>query len=90
MTLPEWSDPDRRDEALARVARAVAEAGGLTKNELGVIFCLSHGMKHAEIERTLFMGKATAKWHLRHVYVKLDARNATHAVATALRLGLID
>lgn len=87
--LPEWSDPDRRDAALVRVGERLAEVGPLPRRELAVLLLLSHGMRHAQIGETLHVSRATIDRDVETSVARLDARTATHAVATALRLGLI-
>lgn len=79
MSLAEWNDPDRRDDALLRVAIAVLEAEPLratpTPAELDVLRCLSH---------------STVASQVKSARRRLAAKNETHAVALALRRALVD
>jgi DNA-binding NarL/FixJ family response regulator len=89
MQLPEWDDPDRRDAALVRVGERIASSGPFPPRELAVLFLLSHGMRHAEIGGTLGVSRATIDRDVETSVARLDAQTSAHAVATALRLGLI-
>lgn len=50
---------------------------------------LAEGYGNKEIAQRLQVGPETVKTHLRNVLVALNARNRAHAVAIALRAGLI-
>jgi DNA-binding NarL/FixJ family response regulator len=75
-------------------ARTLGHGGrrgpALTPRELDVLRLLSAGHSHEEIGAQLAIGIETVRTHLRKASVKLDAATRTQAVATALRLGLID
>lgn len=88
-TLPEWSDPDRRDAALARIAARLREPDTLSRSELAVVFLLSHGVPNEKACEMLHVSPNTWKRHAEHVRWKLAAHTTPHAVATALRLGMI-
>jgi DNA-binding CsgD family transcriptional regulator len=51
----------------------------LTKREREVHELLRRGLSNREIARTLFIGEATTKAHLRHVYAKLGVTSRTQA-----------
>lgn len=87
--MDSWSDPDRRDAALERVAAAVATDIPLTPRELSMILLLSHGVTIRESQTMLGVSEWTARCHAKRGREKLQARSNAHAVATALRLGLI-
>jgi len=61
----------------------------LTVREVEVLQHLAHGRSNEETARALFLSVETIKTYVRHVLEKLDAKNRTHAVAIALRRGLI-
>jgi DNA-binding NarL/FixJ family response regulator len=62
---------------------------GLTERELSVLRLLAEGHDTAEIGRQLFYSDRTVKNIVHDVTSRLDLRNRTHAVAYALRQGLI-
>jgi DNA-binding NarL/FixJ family response regulator len=61
----------------------------LSERELEVLTLLAAGLPYKQIARQLNISRSTVHSHLDHIYLKLDARSGTHAVAKALRLGLI-
>jgi DNA-binding NarL/FixJ family response regulator len=80
------------DPALAARAlgAGVTTTTPLTERERDVLAHLSSGQSHAEIGTELGIGVETVRTHLRKSCTKLGATSRTQAVATALRLGLID
>lgn len=87
-----WPDPDRRDEALFRVAVAIGRAHErthLTPMEVRVLEALSHGLGREGAAEVLGVTVETVKsWTLQARRV-LRAKNTTHACCEALRQGLI-
>jgi DNA-binding NarL/FixJ family response regulator len=79
---------------LRRVVRdhpAVSHAGlgGFTEREIKVLRLVAEGYDTAEVGKQLFCSERTVKYILQAATSRLDLRNRTHAVAYALRLGLI-
>jgi DNA-binding NarL/FixJ family response regulator len=62
----------------------------LSAREFSVLELLGEGLTDCEIAARLSIGDQTVKSHLRRIFAKLDARNRTHAVTRAIRLGLLD
>jgi DNA-binding NarL/FixJ family response regulator len=62
---------------------------GLTERELAVLRLLADGCDTAEVGRELYYSERTVKNIIHDVTSRLDLRNRTHAVAYALRQGLI-
>jgi DNA-binding CsgD family transcriptional regulator len=62
---------------------------GLSRREIQVLELLSHGTTLAQAADSLGIGFETARSHKKAARFKLRAKNTTHAVATALRKGLI-
>jgi DNA-binding NarL/FixJ family response regulator len=60
-----------------------------TSREIAVLDCLATGLSNREIGTRLGISEDTAKSHVRGIMIKLDAANRTQAIATAMRLGLI-
>jgi DNA-binding CsgD family transcriptional regulator/PAS domain-containing protein len=69
--------------------RGLLGAARLSARELEVLQRTARGLTTQQTAAELFIGTATVKTHLAHVYAKLDAADAAEAVATAMRLGLI-
>jgi DNA-binding CsgD family transcriptional regulator len=92
-----WPDPDRRHDSLIRLAsRVIATPGGLPGEPVTLTpeqrHCLSAsaaGLHLNEAAEALGLGPYTVQRHLLHARLLLTAKNPTHAVANALRLGLI-
>ncbi len=67
-----------------------SEFDTMTTRELEVLTLAAVGLKTDEIARQIFVSRNTVKTHLAHAYAKLGARNRAEAVATALRIGVIE
>ena len=67
-----------------------SELDPMTTRELEVLTLAAAGLKTDEIARRIFVSRNTVKTHLAHTYAKLGARNRAEAVATALRIGVIE
>ena len=57
--------------------------------ELQVLQHLADGLTTAAVARELFLSPATVRTYTEHAMHKLEADNRVHAVAIAMRLGLI-
>ncbi len=79
------------DGSLARrlLAEGASERPPLTQREREVLRLLADGLRTEEIGRRLFLSPATVKVHVVKALHKLGARTRSHAVATALRTGII-
>lgn len=76
------------DIAEAIALAAIEEA--VTPRETDVLKLAADGLSNREIAHRLNVGEETVKTHMRSVLEKLDANDRTHAVAIALRRGIID
>ncbi|MEV7694483.1 response regulator transcription factor [Microbacterium sp. NPDC089189] len=61
----------------------------LTARELDVLRLVSAGLSNRAIAERLFLGEATVKTHLLHVFAKLEVGDRTRAVTRAMELGLL-
>ncbi len=62
---------------------------GLTEREVKVLRLLAEGLDTSEVGRQLFLSERTVKNVIHDVTSRLNLRNRTHAVAYAIREGLI-
>jgi DNA-binding NarL/FixJ family response regulator len=62
---------------------------GLTDREIEVLRLLSDGLDTNEVSQRLYYSERTVKNIIHDVTSRLDLRNRTHAVAYAIRQGLI-
>ncbi|MDQ0382241.1 response regulator [Amycolatopsis thermophila] len=62
----------------------------LSRREIEVLTLIARGGTNRDAAAKLFISEATVKTHLLHAYAKLGVNDRAAAVATALRLGLID
>jgi two-component system NarL family response regulator len=72
-------------------ARLGSRAGysSLSARELDVLKLVVHGRTNREIATVLAISENTVKIHIRSILGKLGANDRTHAVTTALHLGII-
>lgn len=61
----------------------------LTKREVEVLQLVADGFGTTEIAERLFISAKTVKNHLASIYEKLDARDRTQAVLSAVRSGIV-
>ncbi len=80
----------RERSAVGVGAGAGAKARGLvTKREEEVLQLIADGCSTPEVASELYISQKTVKNHLASIYQKLDARDRTQAVLTAVRLGIV-
>jgi DNA-binding NarL/FixJ family response regulator len=72
-----------------RVRQDAAPTPRLSARELEVLRLVAAGGSNPEIARSLFIGEATVKTHLLHVFDKLGVNDRTRAVTLAMELNLI-
>ncbi len=73
----------------AKLMRQVRGADQLTAREVEVLALVARGMSNGEIAQQLFIGEATVKSHLLHVFDKLGVSDRTAAVTTAIQKGIL-
>jgi DNA-binding NarL/FixJ family response regulator len=61
----------------------------LTRRELEVLEQMAGGNRNREIAAKLFVAEGTVKIHVKNILQKLGATDRTHAVAIAVRRGII-
>lgn len=72
-------------------ARRPTESGDgmVTHREEEILQLIADGLSTPEIAERLYISQKTVKNHLASIYDKLDARDRTQAVLTAVRLGIV-
>jgi DNA-binding NarL/FixJ family response regulator len=75
--------------AASLVHRGAATTALLSERESQVLQHLANGLTTDGVGKELFLSPATVRSYAENAMRKLDAHNRVHAVATALRLGLI-
>jgi DNA-binding NarL/FixJ family response regulator len=71
------------------VQRVKTPAPTLSPRETQVLRLVAAGKSNPMIAAELFLGEATVKTHLLHVFEKLDVGDRTRAVTRAMELGLL-
>ncbi|WP_105034073.1 response regulator [Cryobacterium aureum] len=72
-----------------RQQRAQTVLGQLTERETEVAIAIGRGLSNAEIAAELFMGVATVKTHVGHLFTKLNAANRVHIARCVHDAGLV-
>jgi two-component system, NarL family, response regulator len=62
---------------------------GLTPRELEVLDLVAHGLTNAQVAERIGRTEGTVKVHLKNILQKLEVKDRTEAVTTALRRGFI-
>jgi len=82
-----YVDPRLRPALLS--PRATQKASSLSGREREIIGLLAKGMTGEQVADELVLSTETIKTHIRNAMTKLEARNRVHAIAIALRDGVI-
>jgi DNA-binding NarL/FixJ family response regulator len=76
-------------EVAARLAEHMGEED-LTARELEVLRLIQAGYRNKQIADRLAIAETTVNFHIKNVVEKLGANDRTHAVAIAIRRGLLE
>ena len=76
-------------EVAVRLAEHLA-AETLTQRELEVLNLIRNGLKNKEIATALEIAETTVNFHIKNLTEKLQANDRTHAVAIAIRRGMLE
>ena len=68
---------------------SAGEPVALSDRELEVLTLVAEGATNNEIAIRLHLSVRTITYHVEAIFAKLDARSRTHAVALALRQGIL-
>jgi DNA-binding NarL/FixJ family response regulator len=77
-------------ESASRWTKATEGQPQLTSREVEVLRLIAEGLANREIGDRLFLAEETVKSRVKTLLEKLHARSRAHAVAIALRSGLMD
>jgi two-component system, NarL family, response regulator len=61
----------------------------LTRREMGVLRLLATERSYREIAGELLLSEETVRSHVKHILRKLHERDRSHAVAAAVRIGIL-
>ena len=86
--LPGPQDPSPT-AMVATSGDTAAPPGSLSQREVEVLQMFADGCSTVEAGERLYISAKTVKNHLASIYEKLDARDRTQAVLTAVRMGII-
>jgi DNA-binding NarL/FixJ family response regulator len=75
--------------AVSESVAAPTEPSPLTRREEEILQLIADGYSTSEVAGRLFISGKTVKNHLASIYGKLDARDRTQAVLSAVRIGII-
>jgi two-component system nitrate/nitrite response regulator NarL len=89
-TPPAFAAEALRYERVGERRAPTPGASALTPREREVLVAMSHGLGNREIGGALGISAHTAKFHVAQIIAKLQAQSRGHAVAKALRAGLVD
>ncbi len=89
-TPPRYAAEALRYERVGERRAMPPGIGALTRREREVLVAMSHGLGNREIGGALGISAHTAKFHVAQIIAKLQAQSRGHAVAKALRAGLVD
>ncbi len=86
----EAGGPDTQAAQLPATQDVTAAASAfLTPKEAEVLSLLASGLPNKRIASTMNLSSETIKWHMKKLFIKLNAGNRQHAVDRARLLGLI-
>lgn len=85
--IPPFRERSAQVEHRASPPRALEQ---LTARELEILGLMADGLFNREISERLWLAEETVKTHVHHVLTKLGARSRAHAVAIALRSGVLE
>lgn len=77
-------------EAMRRGIYAIRRIAQVSRREREVLLWLANGKSSWDISIILNISERTVKFHIENIMKKLNAVNRTHAVAIAIREGLIE
>ena len=68
---------------------AAHDAGHLSRREIEILALVAEGKTDREIALQLSLSAETVSWYVKAICARLGARSRAHAVALAMRLGVL-
>lgn len=91
--VTQYSTQDVSRAIASSTLPAVARFSGFdslfSARERDIVEHLLAGRSNPEIAQALVIARSTLKWHLQHIYAKLNARNRVEAVVQLHRMGVV-
>jgi len=72
-----------------RASAGMSGVPSLTPRQQEILLLMAQGLQNRDIAESLGMLEGTVKVHVKSILQKLGVNNRTHAVVTAIRLGLV-
>ena len=86
-----FEDPTQITDDVTQVSDGSAFAGAtFTQRQIQVLRLMARGLSNKQIGERLFVSERTVKAYVSSIFEKLQVQKRAAAVASALRLGLID
>lgn len=86
-----FEDPTLITDDKTEISNAAAYAGAsFTQRQLQVLRLMARGLSNKQIGERLFVSERTAKAYISSIFEKLQVQKRAAAVASAMRLGLIE
>lgn len=82
--------PELASSMLKHAAAASTEDSILSARQTEILQSIADGLTTKQVARDLSIAQKTVHNHLNAIYRKLDTQSLTHAVLSAVRLGIID
>jgi len=76
-------------DKFSELAKKEKPSHRLTPRELQILRLLADGKSNKELAAELFISEKTVKTHITHIFEKLNVRDRTEAVMSALKKGII-
>lgn len=67
----------------------IGQPCNLSKRESDILYWLVQGASNDEIGKQLYISVATVKTHLTNIFLKLNVKNRTQAIVTAIKMNLV-
>lgn len=90
MRAPQPSSPPAPTRIRTTAQGRVTPSALLTMKEGEVLQCLTGNLTNKEIAQALDVSDETVKWHLKNLFVKLNATNRKQLLGRARMLGILD